>query len=103
MNSRRIGTSGCRNNLPMKTYAFHTRRKFLGISASLTATLALGTRAATRKLSENDKLNIGIIGAGGRGWDNLQGVKTENIVALCDVDDVTAAKAYAAYPDAKRY
>ena len=87
----------------MKTYAFHTRRKFLGISASLTASLAFGTRAAARKLSENDKLNIGIIGAGGRGWDNLQGVKSENIVALCDVDDVNAAKAFQAFPDAKRY
>jgi predicted dehydrogenase len=87
----------------MKSCTFHTRRKFLGISASLTASLAFGSRAATRKLSENDKLNIGIIGAGGRGWDNLQGVKSENIVALCDVDDVTAAQAYKAYPDAKRY
>src|SRR5881396_3495938 len=87
----------------MKTYAFHTRRKFLGLSASLTASLALGTRAAARKLSENDKLNIGIIGAGGRGWDNVQGVKSENIVAICDVDDERAGQAYKTYPDAKRY
>src|ERR1043165_5295508 len=87
----------------MKRFAFQTRRQFLGASAMITASLAFGARAAARKLSANDKLNIGIIGAGGRGWDNLNGVKSENIVALCDVDDERAAQAHKAYPNAKRY
>ncbi|HEY6226759.1 MAG TPA: Gfo/Idh/MocA family oxidoreductase, partial [Verrucomicrobiae bacterium] len=87
----------------MKRFAFQTRRQFLGASATITASLAFGSRAAARKISANDKLNIGIIGAGGRGWDNLNGVKSENIVALCDVDDERAAQAHKAYPNAKRY
>src|SRR5687767_1871990 len=87
----------------MKNFTFHTRRQFLGLSACVTASLAFGSRAATRAISANEKLNIGVIGAGGRGWDNLQGVKSENILALCDVDDDRAAQAYKSFPDAKRY
>lgn len=33
-----------------------------------------------------DKLNIAGIGIGGMGKNNLKRCKTENIVALCDVD-----------------
>src|SRR6476659_9912879 len=87
----------------MKKFSLQTRREFLGASALLTASLSLGTYAAPRKISENEKLNIGIVGAGGRGWDNLQGVKSEKIVALCDVDDERAAQAHKAFPEAKRY
>jgi predicted dehydrogenase len=48
-------------------------------------------------------LNLGIIGAGGRGFENLKAVRSENIVALCDVDDANAAEAYKTFPNAKRY
>jgi predicted dehydrogenase len=74
--------------------------------AAAAATLpgsALECRAASRKLSGADKLNIGVIGAGGRGWDNIQGVQSENIVALCDVDQVRAAAAQKRFPNAKTY
>src|SRR6478736_5696167 len=41
----------------------------------------------TRKPGPNDRLNVAIIGAGGQGGGNLANVaRTENIVALCDVD-----------------
>jgi len=59
--------------------------------------------AAARVLGANDKLNIGVIGAGGRGWDNIQGVQSENIVALCDVDEVRAAAARKRFPSAATY
>ena len=39
-----------------------------------------------RRKSPNEKLNIGIIGAGGQGGGNLNNVAKENIVALFDVD-----------------
>src|SRR5436305_4660170 len=87
----------------MKPFSSQSRREFLGASALLTAGLSLDAYGAARRISESEKLNIGIIGAGGRGWDNLQGVKSENIVALCDVDDERAAQAYKAFPNAKRY
>src|SRR6476469_3637860 len=34
----------------------------------------------------NDKLDIAVVGAGGRGGSNLSSVSSENIVALCDVN-----------------
>jgi predicted dehydrogenase len=51
----------------------------------------------------SQKLNIGIIGAGGQGASNLQSVQSENIVALCDVDDQRAAGAFEKFPQAKRF
>ena len=49
-------------------------------------------------------LRLGIIGAGGRGTDNLEGdARGAAIVALCDCDQEQAAKAFRRYPEAKRY
>jgi len=43
--------------------------------------------AQPKRPGPNDRLNIAIIGAGGQGGGNLGNVaRTENIVALCDVD-----------------
>jgi predicted dehydrogenase len=39
------------------------------------------------------RLNVAIIGAGGRGGAAVQGMKDENIVAICDVDSDRAASA----------
>jgi hypothetical protein len=51
-----------------------------------------------------DKLNIAGVGVGGRGAADLQPMAvSENIVALCDVNDEYAAKTFAAYPNAKKY
>ncbi|HOZ48525.1 MAG TPA: Gfo/Idh/MocA family oxidoreductase [Candidatus Hydrogenedentes bacterium] len=51
----------------------------------------------------SERLNIAAIGAGGRGATDLEELRTENIVALCDVDDQRAAETFARYPEAKRY
>jgi len=41
----------------------------------------------SRYIAPSDKLNIAVVGVGGMGITNIQAVhKTENIVALCDVD-----------------
>ncbi len=54
--------------------------------------------------SPNERLNIGIIGAGGRGGSNTGAVgRSENIAALCDVDENRLAKAAEKYPQAKKY
>jgi predicted dehydrogenase len=37
------------------------------------------------------------------GKSNLSGMESENIVALCDVDDEFAAETYQTYPNARRY
>lgn len=58
---------------------------------------------APGQTSPNEKLNIGVIGSGGRGVDDIDGVKTENIVALCDVDDQRAAAMQKRFPQARTY
>ena len=60
----------------------------------------------------SDRLNIAAIGAGGKGdsniraavlWDKDTETFQENLVALCDVDDVHAKKSYDRFPKAKRF
>ena len=79
-----------------------TRRFFFGAAAAGAATAMARPRIA-RAASPNDKLNIAGVGIGGRGRSNLRGCKTENIIALCDVDDAYAARTFSEYPNAKRY
>lgn len=54
-------------------------------------------------VAPSDKLNIAGIGVGGMGRRNLANMKSENIVALCDVDWKYAAKTFNDYPSAKRF
>lgn len=61
---------------------------------------------SARKTSANDKLNVAVVGAGGRGTDNINDLLATgavNIVALADCDARRAADAFARFPDAKRY
>ena len=53
--------------------------------------------------SPNEKLNIAAIGAGGKGASDLAGCDTENIVALCDVDQKRAARTFERYPNASKH
>ncbi len=84
-----------------------SRRRFLGGTAFSAATFmilpgsVLGVRGGT---SANGKLNLAGIGIGGRGSDDLGALAgSENIVALCDVDQNYAAPVFKKYPDAKRF
>src|SRR4051812_40896376 len=83
------------------------RRDFLKKGGLLAAGVWLGTSLRAdgqERPGPNERLNIAIIGAGGQGGSNLGNVaRTENIVALCDVDDERAAAAYRAHPNATRY
>ncbi len=81
-----------------------TRRSFLKTAAAAASAAFVVPRfAIARDRSPNSKLNIAIIGAGGRGAGNLSAVASENIVALCDVDERRAAAAYDRFPKAKKY
>jgi hypothetical protein len=54
--------------------------------------------------SPNEKLNIASIGAGGKASSDIHGcAPTENIVALCDVDDTQAAKIYKEFEKPPKY
>ncbi|MCB1125118.1 MAG: Gfo/Idh/MocA family oxidoreductase, partial [Verrucomicrobiae bacterium] len=82
-----------------------SRRRFLHTSAAAGAfsLLPSGVLGAPGRPGANDRLNIASIGAGGRAADDLDGVKSENIVALCDVDWGGAAESFERFPKAKRY
>ena len=51
----------------------------------------------------SDKLNIAGIGVGGMGRRNLRNMKSQNIVALADVDWKYAQRCFNDYPKAKKY
>ncbi len=79
-----------------------SRRQFS--KAMLGAAGALAVRSSFVRADEkNEKLNIAIIGVGGRGGSNLGGVKSQNIVALCDVNSNAVEAQAANYPHAKKY
>lgn len=75
----------------------YPRRKFIGFGLAAAASSTLNVRAQ----SASSKLNLGIIGSGGRGGANLDGVSGENIRTLCDVNRKTLAAVKARYKDAK--
>ena len=53
--------------------------------------------------SPGNRLNIAVIGVGGRGQASWTQVPKESIVAMCDVDERMSAKGFEACPTAKRY
>ncbi len=65
--------------------------------------LVVGSRVLASGESPNEKLNIGIVGVAGRGAGNANGIASENIVALCDVDDNKLAVAAKRFPNAKTH
>jgi len=63
-----------------------SRRTFMGAAASTAFAFNVVPSRVLGKDAPSNRLNIAVIGVGGRGGANLRGVESENIVALCDVD-----------------
>jgi hypothetical protein len=85
-----------------------SRRGFIGLSATAMAGFTIVPRQAVSGLGHtapSDKLNVAAIGFGGKGASNIAAVsKTENIVALCDIDwSEPVEKVFKLHPGAKRY
>jgi predicted dehydrogenase len=85
-----------------------TRRHFFfgSLLAGAVPAAGFGTIGSLTRLgykSPNEKLNIAKIGAGGKGWEDIQNCRAENLVAFADPDDVRAARAFKAFPDAPKY
>lgn len=78
-----------------------TRRRFLKMTAALAST-TFAAPAILRGANLNEKLNIAIIGTGGRGAANLGAVAGENIVALCDVYLPTLERTAQQFPNARK-
>jgi len=80
------------------------RRTFLKQSAMAGAGLVVLKSGIIRAgNSPNEKLNIAVIGVGGQGRANMNNVKSENIVALCDLNEKNLAAAANQFPRAKTY
>lgn len=81
-----------------------TRRRFLRQAALTVSAASLGplVRPAPAR-SANAKLNLAIIGVGGRGHANMTAMAGEQIVALCDVDRNHLEAAGRLFPQARKY
>ncbi len=81
-----------------------SRRRFLKNTALAgIGIFVVGAGRTAQCRSPNEKLNVGVIGAGGRGGSNTKSVSSENIVALCDVDEKRLEQAAQKYPQAQKY
>lgn len=85
-----------------------TRRHFFygTLMAGAVPAGGFGSTPSLRTLgyqSPNEKLNIAAIGSGGKGSSDIDGCATENIVALCDVDEKRAERKFTQYPKAPKY
>ena len=93
-----------------------TRREFVGQAVAAAGVVA-GAPALLRGRNLNDKLDIAFIACGGRALDNLSELThtdekrataaaahpDENVVAICDVNDVAVDAASQRFPRAKRF
>lgn len=77
------------------------RRTFLKQSAAIAASTVFAAPAFLRAKDLNSKLNIAVIGTGGRGGGNLNDVAGENIVAICDVYEPTLNRTKERFPKAR--
>src|SRR3954465_7004447 len=80
------------------------RRSFLKKATAGTFAVWLGTKGGfATSPSRNERLHLGIIGVANRASANLSGVKSENIVALCDIDESFLLRTAANHPKARTY
>ena len=83
----------------------YTRRAFLRDAVVGSTGLAiLSSSRSALTYAANDKLNVAIIGVGGRGkWYVDVVPKMENVVALCDVNESKAQAAHKVFPDVPKF
>ncbi len=86
-----------------------TRRDFLGTTAVVSAAATFTALSSTRVLGANERLGVGVIGAGGRGNSHLTVVRkiqdesNVDLVAVCDVYRPRAQKAAEKYKVSQIY
>ncbi|MDQ2712547.1 MAG: Gfo/Idh/MocA family oxidoreductase [Acidobacteriota bacterium] len=92
----------------MKSDGISRRYFFFGsVLAGAVPLAGFGSEPSLKTLgykSPNEKLNIASIGAGGKAQSDIAGcARTENIVALCDVDEKSAARTYERHPNVPKF
>ena len=85
-----------------------SRRSFIKKTALTTIGISIIPRHVMGKgfVAPSDKLNIAIVGAGGKGYTDMLNVwnnGASNIAAICDVDWNSASNAFNKFPKAKQF
>ncbi len=83
-----------------------SRRSFIGKTSLAAAAITIVPRhvlGGQGYTAPSDKLNIACIGIGGKGNSDSAAMAGENVVALCDVDDIRGAETRERYPNARFY
>ncbi|MEO1260892.1 MAG: Gfo/Idh/MocA family oxidoreductase [Bacteroidota bacterium] len=65
------------------------RRTFIKNTSAVSAGILLSNKIAAKRISPNEKLQIGVIGCNGMGWSNtnsLLKIPEVDLVGICDVD-----------------
>ncbi len=78
-----------------------SRRTFLATGAA--AGFWIASRSPAESRSPNERLNIAAIGLGGQGNSDLEQLKGQNIVALCDADASALGRTAAKFPGAAQH
>ena len=79
------------------------RRQFLKSTAFASTALILPRIKLFGAEAPSNKLNIALIGTWGRGDAHMDGISSENVVALCDVNEEHLAHGASKFPKAKQY
>jgi predicted dehydrogenase len=96
---------------PHRPPASRARRRFLLAACGLALTPALARCVAARRAPaflqhvaprDPSRLRLACIGTANRAWENIQEVRHEQVVALCDVDSEYLARAAREFPGAAR-
>ncbi len=93
-------------NLQIPTGNEISRRDFIqktGMAAAAFTILPSHLFGGQKGKLPSNTLNMAVIGIGGKGRSDADGVSMENIVALCDVDDEMGISVRQKFPNAKIY
>jgi len=80
-----------------------SRRSFIATTGTVAAGALVLPGITGCKNNRNGKVNLAIIGVGGRGKAGWSACMDENIVALCDVNMTAAAEGFSTFPEARRF
>ena len=79
------------------------RREFIGNAAVAGAGLLIAPRGIFGADAPSNKLNIALLGTWGRGTAHFDTISTQNVVAICDVNEDHLAYGAKRFPKAKTY
>ena len=80
------------------------RRKFLGTAAAAGAVgYFVNPGSVVASNSPNERLNLACVGSSNRAGANIAALKSQNIVAIADIDSNLLDKGCEPYPHAKKY